>query len=341
MNLINLTASSQTFACESCGHVNVVPASLSHTQEGTNQKAATSEPHAQQGLLEQADLPASLGKEPSTVSKLAADLTDLSALAAANAASDGKLVQHVEELHQHQASHPPHHTIQRRASHLNPTLSGSHSLSHLRRSSSGATDLSPHQGLSSRHHPSQTAAQHSDHAALEEADLPHSLAKQPSAVSRHIAEADDLNGLAAANAAHDGRLEQHLQELHVLHPGHAMHSTPSRRASRLNPSLSGAFALGTLSRGSSDALELAPDTLPQQSGPAQPRPPSSLVADQLTEGLQRTASGSTASAVPSRSPSAFPNLGTLSDHGLHSFMTLTVCPVHESEKKCPCHLPAL
>lgn len=303
MTQINMTASSQTFTCESCGHINIVPASSSVNMATDVKKASAVEPRSQQGLLEQVDLPPILGREPSTVSKIAADLDDLNVLAAANAAADGKLVQHVEELHQHQAAHPPHHTIQRRASHLNPTLSGSHGLSHLSRSSSTAETL-PQAPL---RHNSQVASLQSEHAALEQADLPPALAKQPSAVSKLAAETDDLDAIAAANAAHDGKLEQHMQELHMHQAGHnALHNTPSRRISRLNPTVSGAYTPSNLSRAVSDASDLGHDTLPQQSGPSQPHPPTAHLADQLAEDVIRT-SGSAVSAIPSRAASVLPH----------------------------------
>ena len=308
MAQISLTASSQTFACESCGHINVVPTALSSTPTADSKKgtASAADLTTQQGVLEQVDLPPILSKEPSTVSKLAADLDGLNVLAATNAAADGKLVQHIDELQQHQTAHPPHHTIQRWGSHLNPTLSGSHGLSHLSRSSSSAADAPHHAPV---RHNSQVSSLQSEHTALEQADLPPALAKQPSAVSKLAAETDDLDALAAANAAHDGRLEQHLQELHQHQAGHAsLQNTPSRRASRLNPTSSGGYTASNLSRASSDASDLGHDTLPQQSGPPQPHPPPPPAASHHAVGITHThgALGSSASAVLSPAVSAVP-----------------------------------
>lgn len=291
MAQVNITASSQTFACESCGHINVVPVGNSQrVAAASKQDSQPPNSQTQHGLLEQVDLPVVLGKQASNVGKLAAGLDGLDLLAAANAAADGKVEQHAEGHHLHPAVHQPHHTIQRRASHLNPTLSGSHGLSHLSRSSSSAEA----QSLPPTRHTSQAITPQSEHAALEQADLPPAVARQPSIVSKLAEEVDDLDMIAAANAAHDGKLQQHLQERHMHQAGHAvLHHSPSRRASHLNPTLSGAYNASNLSRASSEASDMGHDTLPQQSGPSQPHPPAAHIADQLAEDANQAASGST------------------------------------------------
>ena len=122
----NVTASSQTFACESCGHLNVV---AFHQPDGLKaadkaQGAVAEQAPSEHQALEQVDLPSGLDshKPETTITRLADDSEDLDALAAANAAQDGKLEQHLEELHLHQAhAHSPHHLGQRRASHLHPS----------------------------------------------------------------------------------------------------------------------------------------------------------------------------------------------------------------------------
>ncbi|KAL0051996.1 hypothetical protein WJX82_006165 [Trebouxia sp. C0006] len=157
-----VTASSQTFSCESCGHLNVVPF---HQPDVLKAADKAQEPAAEQApsehqALEQVDLPSGLdGQKPErTISRLADDTEDLNALAAANAAQDGKLEQHLEELHLHQAhAHSPHHLGQRRASHLHPSGLIPRRPSLLSRQSSEAQDIASqeeeqqlHQHLGSR-----------------------------------------------------------------------------------------------------------------------------------------------------------------------------------------------
>lgn len=147
MAQIHLTASSQTFACESCGHLNVVPVHQpgSLRESDKTQAADDEDAHSEHDLLEQVDLPSALDsqKKPErSVSRVANDTDDLESLAAANAAKDGKLEQHLEELHLHQAhAHSPHHLAQRRASHLNPSGLVPRRSSTLSRSSSEAQDV--------------------------------------------------------------------------------------------------------------------------------------------------------------------------------------------------------
>lgn len=141
MTQVHITASSQTFACESCGHLNVVPF---HQPDGLKAAdKAEEQAHFEHQALEQVDLPAVLdGQKPeTTISRLADDSQDLNALAAANAAQDGKLEQHLEELHLHQAhAHSPHH-LGRRASHLHPSGLIPRRPSLLSRQSSEAQDI--------------------------------------------------------------------------------------------------------------------------------------------------------------------------------------------------------
>lgn len=162
------TAPSQTFACESCGHLNVVPF---HHPDGLNaaykaQGPAAEQAHSEHQALEQVDLPAALdGQKPeTTITRLADDSEDLNALAAANAAQDGKLEQHLEELHLHQAhAHSQHHLGQRRASYLHPSGLIPRRPSLLSRQSSEAQDIAAqetqqqlhqHSGVPQPHPPS-------------------------------------------------------------------------------------------------------------------------------------------------------------------------------------------
>ena len=146
MTPTQVTAFSQTFACESCGHLNVVPFHQLNSLRAANkvQEPAAEQVPCEHQALEQVDLPSGLdGQNPeTTISKLADDTEDLNALAAANAAQDGKLEQHLEELHQHQAhAHSPHHLGQCRASHLHPSGLIPRRPSLLSRQSSEAQDI--------------------------------------------------------------------------------------------------------------------------------------------------------------------------------------------------------
>lgn len=146
---IHLHASSQTFACESCGHLNVVP--VSEAPLKASGKSSAAELHSEHELLEQVDLPPAVDtqtKPQRTVSQAADNDDDLNALAAANAARDGKLEQHLDELHMHQGqTHGTHHTMSRRSSHLHPSGSIPRRSSILSRSSSDARDLAEDQQL--------------------------------------------------------------------------------------------------------------------------------------------------------------------------------------------------
>jgi len=179
MAQIHVTASSQTFACESCGHLNVVRL---HQPDGLKAADKAREPAAEQAhsehqALEQVDLPTALDvqKPETTISKLADDTQDLNALAAANAAQDGKLEQHLEELQLHQAhTHSPHNLGPRRASHLHPSGLIPRRPSLLSRQSSEAQDIASqeeeqqlhqHSGVPQPHppsHPLSTPGQPSD-----------------------------------------------------------------------------------------------------------------------------------------------------------------------------------
>lgn len=146
MAQVHLTASSHTFACESCGHLNVVPSSYPSSSKSTDktQEAAVENAQSEHETLEQVDLPtaADTQKPARTVSKVADDADDLNAVAAANAANDGKLEQHLEELHVHQAhAHGAHHLGPRRASHLHPSGLVPRRPSLLSRSSSEAQEF--------------------------------------------------------------------------------------------------------------------------------------------------------------------------------------------------------
>lgn len=182
MTQIHLHASSQTFACESCGHLNVISSSQAPLKEMKSQDLSRAAAHAEHELLEQVDLPTAQNtqKKPErTVSHAAGDTDDLDTLAAANAAKDGKLEQHIEELHLHQAhAHGSHHSASRRPSHLHPSGSLPRRSSTLSRSSSGAQDLAedqqlpqqsgtpqPHPPTSHLTHPSQ-GAEPLQHSAL-------------------------------------------------------------------------------------------------------------------------------------------------------------------------------
>lgn len=149
MTQINLHASSQTFACESCGHQNVVP--VSEVPLKASGKSSAAELHSEHEALEQADLPPvsdTQNKPQRTVSQAADNNDDLNALAAANAANDGKLEQRLEELHMHQGqTHSTHHTMSRRSNHLHPSGSIPRRSSILSRSSSEARDLAEDQQL--------------------------------------------------------------------------------------------------------------------------------------------------------------------------------------------------
>lgn len=146
MAQIHLHASSQTFACESCGHLNVVP--FSEPSLKVLSRSSSADAHK---ILEQVDLPpagTSLNKTERTVSQAADNNDDLNALAAANAAKDGKLEQHLEELNIHQEqAHSPHHLVPRRASRLHPAGSIPRRSSILSRSSSEAQVLLEDQQL--------------------------------------------------------------------------------------------------------------------------------------------------------------------------------------------------
>ena len=139
---IHLTASSQTFACESCGHLNIVLAQqiVSSKAVDKSQNAVDEQAHSEQEILEQVDLPPTLDSQRTperSVSRLADATDDLNALAAANSAKDGKHEQHLEELQLHQAHvHSPHQLAQRRTSHLYPSGSTTRRSSILSRSSS-------------------------------------------------------------------------------------------------------------------------------------------------------------------------------------------------------------
>ena len=182
MAQVHLHASSQTFACESCGHLNVIPSSQAPLKESKSQDLSRVAAHAEHELLEQVDLPAAqtTHKKPErTLSHAADDTDDLDTLAAANAAKDGKLEQHIEELHLHQAhAHSAHRSASRRSSHLHPSGSLPRRSSTLSRSSSGAQDLAedqqlpqqsgtsqPHPLTSHLSHPSQ-GAEPTQHPAL-------------------------------------------------------------------------------------------------------------------------------------------------------------------------------
>ena len=149
MTQIHLHASSQTFACESCGHLNVVP--VSEVPLKTSGKSNAAELSSEHEILEQVDLPPAFdtqNKPQRTVSQAADNDDDLNALAAANAAKDGKLEQHLDELHMHQGqTHGTHHPMSRRSSHLHPSGSIPHKSSILSRSSSDARDLAEDQQL--------------------------------------------------------------------------------------------------------------------------------------------------------------------------------------------------
>ena len=149
MTQIHLHASSQTFACESCGHLNVVPASEVPLKASGKSNAA--ELPFEHEILEQVDLPPAFetqDKPQRTVSQAADNDDDLNALAAANAAKDGKLEQHLDELHMHQEQmHSTHHPMSRRSSHLHPSGSIPRKSSILSRSSSDARDLAEGQQL--------------------------------------------------------------------------------------------------------------------------------------------------------------------------------------------------
>ena len=149
MAQIHLHASSQSFACESCGHLNVLP--ITEFPHKASSKSSSAETHSGHEILEQVDLPAVLDtqhKPERTVSQAADNDDDLNALAAANAAKDGKLEQHLDELHMHQGqAHAQHHLTSRRASHLHPSGSIPRRSSILSRSSSDARDLGDDQQL--------------------------------------------------------------------------------------------------------------------------------------------------------------------------------------------------
>ena len=149
MTQIHLHASSQTFACESCGHLNVVP--INEVPLKASGKSSAAELHSEHEVLEQVDLPPAFdtqNKPQRTVSQAADDDDDLNALAAANAAKDGKLEQHLDELHMHQGqAHSTHHSMSRRSNHLHPSGSIPRRSSILSRSSSDARDLAEDQQL--------------------------------------------------------------------------------------------------------------------------------------------------------------------------------------------------
>ena len=149
MAQIHVHASSQTFACESCGHLNVVP--VCEVPLKASGKSSPSQHHSEHEVLEQVDLPLASdthNKPQRTVSQAADDNDDLNALAAANAAKDGKLEQHLDELHMHQGQgHSTHHPIPRRSSHLHHSGSIPRRSSILSRSSSDARDLAEDQQL--------------------------------------------------------------------------------------------------------------------------------------------------------------------------------------------------
>lgn len=160
MAQIHVHASSQTFACESCGHLNVV--SVCEVPLKAWGKSSPSEHHSEHEVLEQVDLPPASdthNRPQRTVSQAADDNDDLNALAAANAAKDGKLEQHLDELHMHQGqAHSTHHPIPRRSSHLHPSGSIPRKSSILSHSSSDARDLAedqqlPQQSGSAQPHP--------------------------------------------------------------------------------------------------------------------------------------------------------------------------------------------
>lgn len=146
MAQIHLHASSQTFACESCGHLNVVPAS--EMPHNASSKSNGEEAYPEHKILEQVDLPPagdSYNKPERTVSQAAENDDDLNALAAANAAKDGKLEQHLDELHIHQEQ--AHSAHSRRPSRLHPTGSIPRRSSILSRSSSETRELLEDQQL--------------------------------------------------------------------------------------------------------------------------------------------------------------------------------------------------
>lgn len=160
MAQIHLHASSQTFACGSCGHLNVVP--ICEVPFKASGKSSPSEHHSEHEVLEKVDLPPAsdtYNKPQRTVSQAADDNDDLNALAAANAAKDGKLEQHLDELHMHQGqAHSTHHPIPRRSSHQHPSGSIPCRSSILSRSSSEARDFAedqqlPQQSGSAQPHP--------------------------------------------------------------------------------------------------------------------------------------------------------------------------------------------
>lgn len=149
MTQIHLHASSQTFACESCGHLNNVP--INEIPLKASGKSSGAELHSEHEILEQLDLPPAVDtqhKPQRTVSQAADNDDDLNALAAANAAKDGKLEQHLDELHMHQGqTHSTHHPLSRRSSHLHPSGSIPRRSSILSRSSSDARDVAEDQQL--------------------------------------------------------------------------------------------------------------------------------------------------------------------------------------------------
>ena len=149
MAQIHVHASSQTFACESCGHLNLVP--VCEVPLRASGKSNPSQHPSEHEVLEQVDLPPASdthNKPQRTVSQAADDNDDLNALAAANAAKDGKLEQHLDELHLHQGQgHSTHQPIPRRSSHLHPSDSIPRRSSILSRSSSDARDLAEDQQL--------------------------------------------------------------------------------------------------------------------------------------------------------------------------------------------------
>ena len=150
MAQIHINATSQTFACESCGHLNLIPASSASLKgSGKSLIGNAAAPHSEHAMLEQADLPPAhdTQKRPErSLSQVAVDTDDLDALAAANAAKDGKLEQHLEELQLHQAhAYSAHHLTSRRSSHLHPSGSIPRRSSILSRSSSDAQEMAEDQ----------------------------------------------------------------------------------------------------------------------------------------------------------------------------------------------------